>query len=61
MHLQVEDVKAWYAHVCAQGIAQTFGVKITEPEDQPWAMRDFVLFDPSGVMWRVAQNIPRKP
>jgi uncharacterized glyoxalase superfamily protein PhnB len=60
MHLLVEDVNAWYAHVCALGIEQTFGVKITEPEDQPWAMRDFVLFDPSGVMWRIAQNIPRK-
>jgi hypothetical protein len=22
-------------------------------------MRDFVLFDPSGVLWRIAQNIPR--
>jgi uncharacterized glyoxalase superfamily protein PhnB len=29
------------------------------PQDQPWAMRDFTLFDPSGVLWRVAQNIPR--
>ncbi len=24
-----------------------------------WAMRDFMLCDPSGVLWRVAQNIPR--
>ena len=31
-----------------------------DPEDQPWAMRDFTLFDPSGVLWRVAQNTPRK-
>ena len=22
-----------------------------------WQMRDFVLFDPSGVLWRVAQDI----
>jgi len=21
-------------------------------------MRDFTLFDPSGVLWRVAQNVP---
>jgi uncharacterized glyoxalase superfamily protein PhnB len=24
----------------------------------PWGMRDFTLFDPSGVLWRVAQNVP---
>jgi uncharacterized glyoxalase superfamily protein PhnB len=28
------------------------------PEDQSWAMRDFTLFDPSGVLWRIAQNLP---
>ena len=56
MHLLVEDVTAW--HGKALDVARHFDVKIGEPEDQPWAMRDFVLFDPSGVLWRVAQNIP---
>ena len=28
--------------------------------DQPWAMRDFVLIDPAGVMWRIAHNTPRR-
>jgi uncharacterized glyoxalase superfamily protein PhnB len=59
MHLQVEDVDAW--HAVAKGVATKFDVRIGEPEDRPWAMRDFVLFDPSGVLWRVAQNIPRRP
>ena len=59
MHLQVEDVDAW--HVVAKAVAERFDVRIGEPEDRPWAMRDFVLFDPSGVLWRVAQNIPRQP
>jgi uncharacterized glyoxalase superfamily protein PhnB len=59
MHLQVEDVDAW--HAVAKGVAAQFDVRIGPPEDRPWAMRDFVLFDPSGVLWRVAQNIPRKP
>ena len=27
------------------------------PEDRPWRIRDFVLVDPSGVLWRVGQNI----
>ena len=42
------------------GGAARFGVEIGTPENQPWAMRDFTLFDPSGVLWRVAQNIPAR-
>jgi len=60
MHLLVEDVEAWHAHVRAQRIAERFGVAIGEPEDRPWAMRDFTLIDPGGVSWRIAQNIPRR-
>nr|WP_316641946.1 VOC family protein [uncultured Roseateles sp.] len=57
MHLLVEDVAAW--HAMAKAVAQQFEVRIGEPEDQPWAMRDFVLFDPSGVLWRIGQNLPK--
>lgn len=59
MHLLVEDVEAWYSR--ARPVAERFKVKIGEPTDQPWAMRDFTLFDPSGVLWRIAQNIARPP
>nr|WP_273542772.1 hypothetical protein [Aeromonas caviae] len=24
---------------------------------QPWRMKEFCLYDPSGVLWRIAQNI----
>lgn len=58
MHLLVEDVDAWHAQVVACGATARFGVKLGEPQDQPWGMRDFTLFDPSGVLWRFAQNIP---
>jgi uncharacterized glyoxalase superfamily protein PhnB len=57
MHLLVENVDDWHAHLVATGVADRFGVVIGEPQDQPWAMRDFTLFDPSGVLWRIAQNI----
>jgi uncharacterized glyoxalase superfamily protein PhnB len=56
MHLLVEDVDAWRAQVDAAGLAAKYGVKVTEIEQQPWRMRDFVLIDPSGVMWRIGQN-----
>ena len=58
MHLLVESVDDWYKK--AKVVAEQFSVKIGEPEDRPWAMRDFTLFDPSGVLWRIAQNIPRQ-
>ena len=58
MHMLAENVDDWHAQVLASGVPVRFGVKVGEPKDQPWAMRDFTLFDPSGVLWRVAQNIP---
>jgi hypothetical protein len=60
MHLLVENVDDWHAQVLSSGVAARFGVKVGTLQDQPWAMRDFTLFDPSGVLWRVAQNIPRE-
>jgi len=56
VHLLVEDVDAWSAQVAASGIATKYGVKVTPVEQQPWRMRDFVVMDPSGVLWRIAQN-----
>lgn len=58
MHLQVENVDDWHRRLLEQDIAVRFGVQIGMPADQPWAMRDFTLFDPTGVLWRVAQNLP---
>ena len=60
MHLLVKNVDDWREHMRTQRIAEEFGVQIGEPEDRPWAMRDFTMTDPSGVLWRIAQNIPRQ-
>lgn len=57
MHLLVEDVDAWWRQVQAKDIASKYTVKIEPPEDRPWGMRDFILVDPSGVLWRIAQNL----
>lgn len=57
MHLLVNNVDDWYQHIQAQNIAERYGVTVGAPENQPWAMRDFVFVDPSGVLWRIAQNI----
>jgi uncharacterized glyoxalase superfamily protein PhnB len=56
MHLLVEDVDAWWRSIQDAKLVERYGVKVTEPEQQPWRMRDFVVTDPSGVLWRIAQN-----
>ncbi|HEX2584644.1 MAG TPA: VOC family protein [Steroidobacteraceae bacterium] len=57
MHLLVEDIDAWWQQLTQAGIAAKYGVTIGNIETQPWRMRDFELTDPSGVCWRIAQNI----
>ena len=59
MHLLVANADDWYAHICASGAVEAFGVRVEPPQDQPWGMRDFVLIDPSGVLWRIAHPVPR--
>ena len=58
LHLLVEDVAAWHARLAGAGIAARYGVRQSEVIEQPWRMRDFTLTDPSGVLWRIAQNTP---
>ena len=58
MHLLVESVDAWWAQIQEKKIAEKYGVKLLPPEQRPWRMRDFVLLDPSGVLWRIAENTP---
>ena len=57
MHLLVKDVDAWWAQLQDRQIAQKYGVGIGAPEDREWKMRDFTLFDPCGVLWRIAEGI----
>jgi len=57
MHMLVQDVDAWWAHVEAQALASRYDVRASPPEDRPWGIRDFILDDPTGVLWRIGQNI----
>jgi catechol 2,3-dioxygenase-like lactoylglutathione lyase family enzyme len=57
MHLVVPDVEAWWQHVVAQDIAVRYRVRALPPEDRPWGLRDFVIDDPTGVLWRIGQEI----
>lgn len=56
MHFLVEDIEAWHQFVQQQQLCQSFAVKVSAIVEQPWGMREFQLFDPSGVLWRIAEN-----
>lgn len=57
MHLLVPDVEAWWQHVVAQQLQSRYHVTVHPPEDRPWGMRDFIVTDPTGVLWRIGQDI----
>lgn len=57
MHLLVESADDWHAKALASGVVEKFGVRLGEPQDQPWKLRDFTLTDPTGVLWRIGHNI----
>ena len=56
MHLLVADVDAWWAQIQQRDLANKYGVRAEPPEQRPWGMRDFIVVDPSGVLWRIAQS-----
>ena len=55
MHLLVEDVEAWWRHTQTQQITEKYKAKAEPPADRG-GMRDFVIVDPTGVLWRIAEN-----
>ena len=58
MHLLVEDVDAWWRHAQAQELQSKYQITLEPPADRPWGLRDFVITDPTGVLWRIGQNKP---
>lgn len=56
MHLLVEDARSWHAHLLKLTRAEELGVQVTELVEQPWGMLEFCVTDPSGVLWRIAEN-----
>ena len=58
MHLLVEDVEAWWRHVEARRLQSKYRIMLEPPADRSWGLRDFVITDPTGVLWRIGENIP---
>lgn len=57
IHILVEDVDAWWNHIQQADLVNKYAVNIWPLELQPWKMRDFCINDPSGVLWRIGQNV----
>jgi catechol 2,3-dioxygenase-like lactoylglutathione lyase family enzyme len=57
MQLMVDDLDAWWAHIEALDLPAKFGVQPPKPPAvQPWGLRIAYVFDPSGVLWHVAER-----
>jgi catechol 2,3-dioxygenase-like lactoylglutathione lyase family enzyme len=57
MHMLVSDVDEWWGHIQKAELVSLYGVRVSPPEDRPWGIRDLVITDPTGVLWRIGQNI----
>ena len=57
MHLTVDDVDAWWPHVVALKLADTFDVRAPlAPKVMRWGMKTLHVFDPAGVLWQIASR-----
>ncbi|MEM7260265.1 MAG: VOC family protein, partial [Pseudomonadota bacterium] len=57
MHLLVENIDDWHQQVVHKRLEQHYGIQISDPVTRPWGMREFMLSDPGGTQWRIAQNV----
>ena len=56
VQILVRDVDAWWARVDPARLIGAFGVKPPKaPAMQSWGLKVGFLFDPSGVLWHVAE------
>ncbi len=56
LQLMVRDADAWWVRVDADKLVAEFGVQPPKPPAmQPWGLKVGFIFDPSGVLWHVAE------
>jgi catechol 2,3-dioxygenase-like lactoylglutathione lyase family enzyme len=62
MHLLVDDLDAWWAHIQSLDLPGKFGVPAPKPPAmQPWGLRIVYLVDPAGILWHIAQRPTNGP
>ena len=59
MQLMVDDLDAWWSRIQTLDLPGRFGVSPPKtPAMQSWGLNVAYVFDPSGVLWHVAQRRP---
>jgi catechol 2,3-dioxygenase-like lactoylglutathione lyase family enzyme len=54
MQLVVPNIDAWWEHIEAAKLKESFGVQEPRPPQmQPWGIVVSYVFDPTGVLWHV--------
>jgi hypothetical protein len=57
MQLVVPDLDAWWRHIDAAHLHETFGVPApTPPAMQPWGLMVAYVVAPSGVLWHIVPS-----
>jgi catechol 2,3-dioxygenase-like lactoylglutathione lyase family enzyme len=56
---RVADADRLFQEFAALGLPSTGLPRLTEPQDEPWGMREFTLKDPSGNLIRVGHELDR--
>lgn len=57
MHLMVDNLDDWWAHIVSLDLPKQFGVTPPKaPAMQSWGLRVAFVVDPSGVLWHVAER-----
>jgi len=57
MHLLVENIEDWHRDITDKNLVDNYAVEATALVNQPWGMREFIISDPAGIKWRIAQNV----
>jgi uncharacterized glyoxalase superfamily protein PhnB len=59
MHMLVDDVDAWWRHIASLDLAAHYGVESPRaPKLESWGLNVAYVFDPSGVLWHIAELPP---
>ena len=62
MQMMVDNLDAWWEHIEALDLPKVFDVQPPKPPTmQPWGLRVGYVYDPSGVLWHVAERRDNAP
>lgn len=59
MHFLVDQLDPWWKHLTSLNLEEDFGVAAPiAPRMEPWGLRVAYFWDPAGVLWHLAEDVP---